>query len=581
MAYRYIALFGNDRDRTDRTVRETRAALADMGMVERLATGSMTVFASPATPTLPLPFGGILIGHLFMRDGSPITSADLLPEIASIAELFRYLVENCWGEYLLLHCAAEGNDQITAIRDPAPSAGLPCLYAFNDSAGFFTSQVSIAQHLQLCDARIDWGFIARILEYPHTKNGQTGLVGVHELLPGCAISICGGRATFRLVWSPWDFVEQKRRHNDPNEAVAEFRKAVTIVVKTWADLDGSLLLELSGGLDSSIVGASLLGVDAEVICCTLAPPVPGADERQYAGLIADVLGVELQAEQLPFESALFDFETPYQPAVPRIGPLQYAVNEVMEAAGERNNVSSHFSGGGGDTTLCYPKTAAPAADAFIERGVEAGIAAIRDLAELHQCTFWKAAALTVKKLRRASNSLYKANRSFLPADTSSHIYDGHPWTDAPAGSLPGDRERIFELAGSQIFRDSVPRGGRPFRMPLLAQPVVEACLKTPTWMWIKGGQNRAIARSAFADRLPTEILNRRSKGTFMNYLGAVYRRNRLQMRDYLLSGHLHARGLLDGDALRRFTERSLSPRDRSFTRIFELCMIENWVRHQR
>ena len=66
----------------------------------------------------------------------------------------------------------------------------------------------------------------------------------------------------------------------------------------------------------------------------------------------------------------------------------------------------------------------------------------------------------------------------------------------------------------------------------------------------------------------------------MSYLGAVYQKNKEQMKDFLLTGHLQAHGLLDSDAVRRRIESHLGPRDESFIRIFELCMTENWVRHQ-
>ncbi|MGJ4728106.1 asparagine synthase-related protein [Luteimonas sp. SDU101] len=466
-----------------------------------------------------------------------------------------------------------------AMRDPSPSAGVPCLYRCDADTGFLASHASIPRSLGLLDLCIDWDFIAHNLQHPHVKNGQTGFVGLRELLPGCAIEIPSGNGESRLVWQPWSYVEPGRRHRDRLHAIDDVRRAITTVVGAWARVDRSILLELSGGLDSSIVGVSLQGSGADLACCTLVPPVPSADERNYAGQIADSLGVELQTEPLPFESAIFDFEAAWQPAVPRIGLLQHAVNETMAKAGRRNGVRSHFSGGGGDSVLCYLQTVAPAVDAYLERGLGAAAATIRDLAHLHQTTLWNVALLTLRKLRRGPRAPYVADRSFVAAHVRSDDYPPHPWTGMPAGTLPGDRERIIELAGCQAFRDAVPRGGLPFRMPLLSQPVVEACLRTPTWMWVEGGMNRAVARSAFAGRLPPDILHRRSKGTYMSYLGVVYRDQKWKMRDYLLSGRLHAQGLLDALQLEQFIAQDLPPRDRSFTRIFELCMIENWARH--
>jgi asparagine synthase (glutamine-hydrolysing) len=118
-------------------------------------------------------------------------------------------------------------------------------------------------------------------------------------------------------------------------------------------------------------------------------------------------------------------------------------------------------------------------------------------------------------------------------------------------------------------------------MPLLAQPVVEACLRVPSWMWIDGGRNRAIARDAFSEALPETILNRRSKGTFMNYTASVYRRSRQTIASFLLDGSLQAQGLLDRAALERYLAQPPVARDDTFMRLFDLCMIENWVRHHR
>ena len=352
-------------------------------------------------------------------------------------------------------------------------------------------------------------------------------------------------------------------------------------MRRWAETDKSLLLELSGGLDSSIIAACLQNAHTRVTCCNLVTPVPGADERTYATLMAAALRTELHVETLGFEGPHFDFPPPPHAVAPSTWFLQHASNELKEAIGRRLDISSFFSGGGGDTIFCYTRTAAPAADAFREHGVIAGIRAVTDLAELHQCTVWKAGRLALRKLFAPPRPPRTANRSFLSTTPDLDLPEPHPWFATPDGALPGDRERIFDLAGTQVFRDELARRAKwQLRMPLLSQPVVETCLKVPSWMWISEGRNRAVARDAFADVLPAEILYRRSKGTFMNYSGTVYRRNKSQLREYLLTGRLEGQGLLDTDSLQRFFDRDLAPRDDGFMRIFDLCAVENWVRHQ-
>ena len=65
----------------------------------------------------------------------------------------------------------------------------------------------------------------------------------------------------------------------------------------------------------------------------------------------------------------------------------------------------------------------------------------------------------------------------------------------------------------------------------------------------------------------------------MNYTAAVYRRRNNSIRRFLLDGHLQSRGLLDSSALTRYFDSDLLPRDRSYMRIFSLCMVENRVRN--
>lgn len=119
------------------------------------------------------------------------------------------------------------------------------------------------------------------------------------------------------------------------------------------------------------------------------------------------------------------------------------------------------------------------------------------------------------------------------------------------------------------------------RFPLLAQPVLEACLRTPSWMWIDGGLNRAVARDAFADRLPPGIRQRRSKGSYTGFLAGIYERNREVIRSMLVDGELASAGLLDIPALKAYIAQDLAPRDLSFLRLFDLCAVEAWIRTQR
>lgn len=577
MGYRYLACVTGSG--TEATRPETNPAAAEAlgraGLQLQHASESVSIFTAPDTPVLRLPHG-VVIGYIFMRSGRPAT-ADDLPHSLDADALASHLLSQSWGDYLLL-CPSSDSPHLMVMREP--SGGVPCVYTRGNGLSIVTSDISLCGVFGLSRSEIDWDFITQSLVFPHVKTVRTGLEHVNELLPGTSLLLTPDGAQLREVWSPWAFVERPHRHSVLGNAADDVRSAVQTVVAAWADADRSVLLELSGGLDSSIVAACLRNTGAELTCFNLSTPVPGADEQQYAELMASELAVPLRLGTLRFEDAAFSFALPPHTASPGVAALQHAVDQTMERAAESFGTRSFFSGGGGDTVFGYLRSAAPAADAYRERGLAAGLAATRDLSRLHQCTFWKAGRLTLRKLRRPLRSGPAEDRSFIPASVAPERPTTHPWTVPPARAYAGDFERISDLAGTQIFRDITLRGTKRWmRLPLLSQPVVEACLRTPSWMWIAGGRNRAVARAAFADQLPASILDRRSKGSFAAYSGAVYRRSKQGMRTFLLDGQLRKRGLLDVLALEAYFDAELAARDTSFMRIFSLCMVENWVRN--
>jgi asparagine synthase (glutamine-hydrolysing) len=91
--------------------------------------------------------------------------------------------------------------------------------------------------------------------------------------------------------------------------------------------------------------------------------------------------------------------------------------------------------------------------------------------------------------------------------------------------------------------------------PLNSQPLIEVCLRIPTYTLTQGGRSRAAARYAFRGDLPPEVASRTSKG-FIDYQNAeLLLRNLGTVREFLLDGLLVAERLLD----RRKLERLLTP----------------------
>jgi asparagine synthase (glutamine-hydrolysing) len=577
MKCRYIILLGSRLNQHSDYATLLDRSLRTEGMICKFGSDSARVFASIDVPAITIPGHGLLIGRVFTMEGRPISQH--LNVNDSTQDLTSHLLQSIWGDYLAVLVGRDDSAAVTLLRDP--SGAVPCVYSFADDRGFITSDISLAVQLGLYRREVNWKAIAHGLTFPYLKTERTALQHVRELLPGDMLTWRGRDVSVRSAWSPWRFVEKGVRHKDPRAAAEDIRVAVSSAVRALSAGDDRFLVELSGGLDSSIVAMCLHHALLRATFCTLVMPVAGTDERPYARLVTEVLRQELFSVEVGFDNAHLEFPVPRSSVLPAIGMLQHVVNEAWEAAGRRYGVEDFFSGAGGDTVFCYLKTAAPAADALRERGIRAGLIAIGNLATLHRCTVFKASRLAFRKALRRPRTTWKEDHTLLNPACVATTSEHHSWMDAPPGALPGDYEKIHDLIGNQLFRDAGPGGpGRSIHFPLLSQPVMEACLKVPTWMWIADGQNRAIARQAFADQLPRGTLDRHSKGSYTGHMAGVYMRNKLKIREFLEDGQLCAHDLLDRPALANFFAKDLASRDLSFLRIFDLCAAENWTRQQ-
>lgn len=578
MSYPYLALIDCDLRSRQRRNLDQHPALFESGLTKSCELGPIQLFTAARTPTVRLGNSAILIGHAFLYNGNEISKDNRIALHVDHSRFHEYFASNYWGSYLLFQYVP-GTDVCTVTRDS--EGGIACLHSLSQGRGFITSDIRLPVRAGLCQRQTDWQFIAHRLIYPQIKTTRTGFKGVRELLPGCRLTVDSRSAEQDPLWSPWPHVSPERRYRSIDQAAEAVREAIDGVIRAWARTDHRVLMELSGGLDSSIVAASLGRTGANVSCCTYTTPVPGADERSYAWAVARLLDFRLDVQALPLEDACLSFPTGSDLPTARVGILQNAADRIMEQAAARHDTVSYMSGAGGDTAFCFLPTAAPAADALRQRGPFAALTAITELAEMHQCTSWRAARLTVRKLFKSPITPYLPCPHLLGPAVVGCDPERHPWLDIPRDAVSGDRERIVALAVAQTYREGAPRGSdRHLRFPLLSQPVTEATLRAPSWMWISGGRNRALARMAYADSLPSVVISRKSKGTFTAYVGALFHRNKAALREFLLDGELGARGFIDHDALKVYLDQDVTHRDDNFHQTLELCAVENWVRHQ-
>src|SRR5690606_35056839 len=175
-------------------------------------------------------------------------------------------------------------------------------------------------------------------------------------------------------------------------------------------------------------------------------------------------------------------------------------------------------------------------------------------------------------------SVWPHDESFLAPGTAAPHRPDHPWLDPPRTAVRGTVEHVQSIAGIHYFHADPAPGAAAALHPLLAQPVVEACLRIPSWLWVRGGRDSAVARAAFRGLLPEAILARRSKGHLASLFMTAYLAARPQLEELLLEGRLAAAGRLDRDAIRKYLRGEPQPGGAGYMRLLDLASAETWLR---
>ncbi|MDH7974488.1 asparagine synthase-related protein [Sphingomonas sp. AR_OL41] len=545
-ALSYVALLSRQTAaRSDRVTAWIERLQREHGLAQLFDSPTLALFGDPALPRLALPAGeGIIIGHVFDRaTGTSVSQAN--PVLRAPAET---LVAAIWGGYVALRSRSATPE---VMRDP--SGMVACYQAAIDDVQIVTSRPDLLFSAGLMRAELDWSVIVQGLAYRDIKATRTALIGIDEILPGTAARLYPTGLETRCVWNPWHFVRPANEAPTWQEAVAAVRATVATCIAAWTGPFSHAIVEISGGLDSAIVAACVAATPIAASGVSYAAIAGDLDETPYARAIAGHIGMPLTLGRP--EIAAVDPGLSDAAGLPRPDARCFSqpFDRIARALAEEQHADVFFSGGGGDNVFSYQRSLSPAIDRLRSPGSRRGLwTTIGDLAELGETSVWHVAGRVLRRVLRPPASPWRADRGFLSDAALEDLPfpSGHPWVDIPAHALPGKIMHIAALIRVQGHLEGHRRQRyAPIVSPLLAQPVMEVCLALPSWLWCAGGRNRAIARDAFADRLPPSVIARQSKGAFDSFSAQLFAANRQRLRALLLGGHLASRNLLDLPAI--------------------------------
>ncbi|MFC0634634.1 asparagine synthase-related protein [Brevundimonas balnearis] len=557
-----VILVGDDPAALHAAIAPVRKRLSRRGWSCKVNAPFIAVFA-PSGGRLDITGGldghGVLVGEIF--DGA---GAALAPEARGVlgcrplAEArARAVCSDYWGRYLLIRRSA---GEVAILRDP--SGAIDCVVWRRGGVTFVATGADDVIDPWLPESSgIDWGEVAALIRRPGEHRHRLPLTDLTPVAAGelRTIGTAGGRS--QQIWRPAD-VYRRRDANEPPDLKAAVVLAVTALAgsRRW-------VAELSGGLDSAIVAAALSIDQRAKVAAWVNHYVDHreGDERDYARAVARHHGVvltEVRREGLRLNAQRLEAGADaFRPASNDIDP---DYNDDIAERIEALEAWGSLTGQGGDAVFFQMPTLLVGLDEIWERrlGARAEV--------LHSISRWLRRPLWLTALAREWREEVRHRAAWT-----------HPWLEDLKSVPPAKALQVSALAFCQTFQGPAVRSRRGACVnPLLSQPVMEAGLALSSVDLTWGGRDRAAARAAFADDVPSLILDRRSKGELGAYYGQAVVHRLPFLREFLLGGALAQAGLIDPALDARLTRDHLLWRG-GHSELLSLAQTEAWVRRWR
>ncbi len=536
-----------------------------------LSDATWLAVAGPGRPASTTIGGWTLVGEVFNRHDPAVRQ---IPD-DDPASYEKKMLARFWGRFIGVRL--DGKGRLAALlRDP--SGALDCLWWAQGPVTLVASQVpewlarSAGAGWRINPARVE-----AALHDPYSTSGDLLIDGPAAVLPGAMVTLNDGIVS--ELWRP-DWLARSAPALSDDEAAERLRDALDQVVAGVLKSGGVLAAEVSGGLDSSIVAATLARTEPDRVRLWLNAwgPDATADERPWVDLLAAHIGITATCQPRATGRLTLEMLTHLTLG---IRPGLAAMDALHDADWARRFVAAGIdtviTGKGGDSMFIQPADAGVFVDFHRQRGWRAFLSRANiDLARWNERSVWTLIG-AARRPRYTPAAIDDPNPLLRPRIHPEIAR--HPWLQGIDDLGPAKRRQILGLVqGCGLHGASFQTEVATVFHPLLAQPVTEVCLALPTPQLTLGRRDRALARRAFSDRLPDAITTRRSKGEMTAFYGHLIADGLDVLRPWLLDGRLAAMGLIDrdrGDVA--LTRESLAWRG-GYVDIMTTAAIESWVR---
>lgn len=544
---------------------------------------------------------GVVIGTVFARNRDIQSSEANAPlnfgpseTAALLRSEGRWLIENGWGDYVAFgHNPTDQKKWV--LKDP--TGYLPCFRTVFRDITIIFSRIGDCLDLQLQRFTINEAFLHAHLVAGSSLQELPPLKEVLAVRRGECIEFKRGNGPYgtrKVYWDPLAFSKRDQLIEDPEVAAHAMRSTVQASVSSWVKAHPSLLLRLSGGLDSSIIAGCLGNAPdkSRFVAYTYFSPNGRSDERPWAKLAAQHSGCE--HIECPISPAQMDLTMaarmePSPEPSPLLGFMQRSSLEQTLAS--NSGATAVFNGEGGDSGFCSDSIAYAVPEYLQNHGLRLGTFRLASqVALLIERSSWSVLLQGMRRLSKGEQSMPRerilaasrlVNRDIKEAFRVSDRLS-HPWFKNER-HVPWDKVRRLGMliAVPEYYNVSAPKDALVPQIisPLYAQPVMELLLRIPIYTHFHDGRDRGLARKAFAQEVPEPILRRLWKDRAPGFHDELLERHRAFLRETLLEGSLVASGLLDRAPLEEALSASPSKSQVYPGEIFRHLDTELWARH--
>lgn len=543
---------------------------------------------------------GVVIGSVFGRNRDLLSNEPNAPLTfgpTETAEILRsegrWLIENAWGDYVAFgHNAVDQKKWV--LKDP--TGYLPCFRtAFRDVTIIF-SRIGDCLDLQLQRFTINDAFLHAQLVAGGSLQELPPLKEVLAVRRGECIEFKRGNGPYgsrKSYWEPLKFTDSDRLLEEPDLAARAMRSTVQSAISSWVKVHRSLLLRLSGGLDSSIVAGCLGNAPGKerFVAYTYFNPNGRSDERPWARMAAQHAGCEhIEYAVLPsqLDLTMASRMDPSPEPSPLLGFLQRSTVEQTFAT--NSGATAVFNGDGGDSGFCSDSISYAVPEYLKNHGLRPGAFRLASqVALLTERSSWSVLVNAFRWLSKGEQAMPRERILAASRTVNAEIQEAfrvstglsHPWFKNER-HVPWDKLRRLGMliAVPEYYNVSAPQDALVPEIvsPLYAQPVMELLLRIPIYTHFHDGRDRGLARKAFAPDVPEPILRRLWKDRAPGFHDELLERHRAFLQETLLEGSLVKSGLLDRALLEEALSASPSKSQVYPGEIFRHLDTELWAR---